>query len=246
MSQSRYNEESFPRDEAAWSEAYRAYLPIFYGVLARLAKQGFVRRNSQGLEIIHDFFTEAWSDLADRFDPEQGTMSAYVTGAFARFARRRLVREAYWFRHLAADQEGAVRLVAAASMSAYSAGTASLDPIDKARLRRAVAALPEEDQRLLLARYGHEGQSERELARQRGWTRYRVRDRLAHALVRVSCEFGDSGILNEDELAIARKLFCEGRHVREVAASFKLTEVQVRLMRTHILKAIGDAVGGSS
>ena len=251
MSQSRYNDKNFPRDADAWSEAYRVYLPVFYGVLGRMAKQGYVRRNSQGLEIIHDFFTEAWPTLADRFDPEQGTMGAYVTGAFARFARRRLVREAYWFRNLTADHEDSTRTIAGYSAAShhgvgYDDATSSIDPIDRARLRRAVAALSDEDRQLLSERYGSQAQSERELARQHGWTRYRVRDRLARALLRVSCEFGHSGILSADELALARELFCEGRSVREVATTFKLTEPQVRLMRTRILNAIGEAVGGSS
>lgn len=256
MSQSRYNDKNFPRDADAWSEAYRVYLPVFYGVLGRMAKQGYVRRNSQGLEIIHDFFTEAWPTLADRFDAAQGTMSAYVTGAFARFARRRLVREAYWFRNLRTDHEETRRSLTGYSASryqgvdygagSYGAGSSSVDPIDRARLRRAVAALSDEDRQLLSARYGRKAQSERELAREHGWTRYRVRDRLARALLRVSCEFGHSGILSADELALARELFCEGRSVREVATSFKLTEPQVRLMRTRILKAIGEEVGGAS
>ena len=236
MSQSRNNDDDFSRDPDAWSEAYRVYLPVFYGILGRLARQGFVARASQGLEIIHDFFTDVWLQLAGRYDPEQGTMDAYVTGAFARFARRRLVREAYWFRNLEAD------------LPEKKPGKQepTIDPIDRKRLRQAVAALSSEDQKLLQARYGQKALSERELSREHGWTRYRVRDRLAQALIRVSCQFGDSGVLSQGELAIAQALFCDGHPVHEVARSLKLTESQVRQARARILKSIGDAVGGSS
>ena len=211
--------------------------PFSMASWGRLARQGFVNKRSQGLEIIHDFFSEVWPELGERFDPEQGTMDGYVTGAFARFARRRLVREAFWFRHLETEPSASMRGRAAAT---------EIDPVDRQRLRDAVQALSDEDRELLQERYGQDELSERELARVRGWTRYHVRDRLARALIRVSCQFGDSGMLSASELSVARELFAEGRDLNYVANSFDMTEAQVRLMRSRILKAIGQVVGGSS
>lgn len=235
MSQSPYNRDELTSDREAWREAYDAYIPIFYGVLGRLARQGYIARASQGLEIIHDFFSEVWPHLGKRYDPEQGTMDAYVTGAFARFARRTLVRDAFWFRHLETEPS-----------PSKAQPESGLDPVDRSRLEQALLALTVEDRELLEARYGTQSMSERELARCYGWTRYKVRDRLAQALVKVSCSFGHSGLISDDELALANALFCEGRSVREAAVSFSLTEPQVRAKRTRILKAIGDALGGSS
>ncbi len=235
MSQSPSNDDNFPRGRAAWERAYHAFLPIFYGILGRLARQGYILRNSQGLEIIHDFFTDVWPQLSQRYDSEQGTMESYAAGAFARFARRRLVRDAHWFRHLEGELDDHA-----------SEPTAEPDPIDSKQLRRAVASLPDEDRRLLTARYGHPPCSARELARQHGWSRYKVKDRLSRALVRVSCAFGESGVLSPEELRLADALFCEGHSVRDVARSFKLTEPQVRSTRARILSVVGEAVGGSS
>src|SRR4051794_27876736 len=72
--------------------SYRTLQPLFYGALARLAAQGFAVPPADALDLIHDFFLEAWPGITARYDPAQGRKEPYVYRAFIRFARPRIIR----------------------------------------------------------------------------------------------------------------------------------------------------------
>ena len=43
--------------------AYEKYKPLLFSALAHLARQGYVAPASDGLDLVHDFFLEAWAGL---------------------------------------------------------------------------------------------------------------------------------------------------------------------------------------
>ena len=89
----------------AAGEDYEKYRPLLFSALARLAQQGYLAPPSEGLDLIHDFFIEAWSGLKQRFEPSKGNFSTYMFAAFARFARPRIVRSMRWRQNLYAPGE---------------------------------------------------------------------------------------------------------------------------------------------
>ena len=85
-------------------------------------------------------------------DPAQGSLEAYAAGAFARFVRPRLVREARWLAALEPEVEGRAEL------------GIDTDPgggIDVARVGQTLSTLDEADREVLLARFGPVPISER-------------------------------------------------------------------------------------
>jgi len=207
-----------------WDDAHVRLAPLLLAVLRRLAREGFVHDVEQGMDLIHDFFIEAWPGVQRAYDPARGDLAPYATRAFANFARPRLVREARWREMLGDD-------------AAVEPGIAddSEGAIDRARVREALASLPPEERALVLARFGDEPQSERVLARRAGVTRYRVREQLAVALARFSAALGESAILGRRELAVARALFQQGLSISGAATALGLTEAQVRIARRSLL-----------
>lgn len=216
--------------DLAW--AYERLRPVLFGVLRRLAGQGFVTTAGQGLDFVHDFFVEAWPGITMRYDPCQGSLEAYAAGAFARFVRPRLVREARWLAALEPEPEGPPE------------PGVEVDPgrsVDVARVRQILGVLDEADREVLLARFGSVPISGRALAARLGTTRHRARGRLALALARLSAALGERGILPELDFRVARLLFIEECSVPAAAARLSLTEPQIRAARRRVLAALGHA-----
>ncbi len=85
--------------------AYEKYKPLLFSALAHLARQGYVAPASDGLDLVHDFFLEAWTGLNKRYDPSKASFGTYVFGAFIRFARPRIVKGIRWQQNLYAPEE---------------------------------------------------------------------------------------------------------------------------------------------
>src|SRR4051812_39949290 len=71
---------------------YARYRRLLTAALARLARNGYAVPPDEGLDLIHDFFVEAWEGLIHRFDADKASFETYIYGAFIRFARPRIVR----------------------------------------------------------------------------------------------------------------------------------------------------------
>jgi DNA-directed RNA polymerase specialized sigma24 family protein len=210
-----------------WEDAYATLTPVLLAVLRRLARQGYISGVGQAMDYIHDFFTEAWPGIAERYDAARGPLKVYAAAAFARFARPRLVREARWNRALVEDSPEFV------SPSDFG------ESVDADRVRRAFSKLDARDRELLAARFGPEHVSERLLAKQVGMTRYKFREAVATALARFSATLGERGVLDEFDSHVARLLFVEEHSIGAAAAELSCTESQVRAARRRILRALG-------
>src|SRR5262245_45870274 len=72
--------------------AYEKFRGLLFSALAKLAIQGFAVSPDDANDLVHDFFVEAWSGIADRYEPSRASTTTYVYSAFVRFARPRIVR----------------------------------------------------------------------------------------------------------------------------------------------------------
>ena len=216
--------------------AYEKYKPLLFSALAHLARQGYVAPASDGLDLVHDFFLEAWAGLKKRYDPSKGSFGTYVFGAFARFARPRIVKSIRWRQNLYAPEE-LIQLTQGATQEV----TATEMNLDLQVVRRALGALTDRDQGVLRAALTS-GLSEREAARRLGTSRYKLRQQSAEALARLASAINEPEALANQNWQVARALWLEDRDFAEVTRSLNLTASQTRSMRRRVLKTLALAV----
>jgi DNA-directed RNA polymerase specialized sigma24 family protein len=188
------------------------------------------------MDVVHDFFAEAWPGLAGRHDPGQVSLKTYATAAFVRFARRRLVEEAKWRRGLALDPEELAPDDRARSSTPEPCGD-----LDRRSVELALRTLDPADRGILRQRFGDDELPEREIARRQGSTRHCVRGRLVEALARLAVALGESGIVPERDLVVARAAWTEGMSIEEAAAHLGLRETEVRCSLRRLRSLLGDA-----
>lgn len=209
---------------------YQKFRALFFSALAGLARRGYPVPPDDGLDLVHDFFVEAWPSLVERHDPAKSRLSTYAFSAFVQFARPRIVKLHRWRRQL--DEE--------AVEEAGDDGSGVELKIDGARLERARQALSFEDREPLEARFV-KGQSERDLAKALGITRYRARERLAQSLTRLVSGLQDRALSNSTDWQIALAIWRDGRPLAAIAAELGLTEDQVRARKRKIIAALTRA-----
>ena len=209
---------------------YARWRPRLLRLMGALRRRGYEIPMTLALDIVHDFFVEAWPGVLEKHDPSRGALEAYVAGAFLRFAQRRVISETKWSRAL--DD----RLDPPGPSGAPEAPTA----FDAASIALALSRIGHEDRRLLLARFGDRPKTEQALAEDLGISRYAVRSRLLEALVRLAASLGVVAPADSVEARIARMIFIEGRSLASTAASLRLTSAQVRAARGRILGSLAS------
>lgn len=208
---------------------YERFRALFFSALAGLARRGYVAAPDEGLDLIHDFFVEAWPTIVERHDPNLSRFSTYAYKAFVQFARPRIVRLRRWGRQL--------------DVPPPESETDVETSIDIARMQNAFATLGKRDRELLEARFVL-GRSEREIAQSLGTTRYRTREMLVGALAGLVSALQDKALTESSTWAIAVGLWRDGRSMADVAASMNLTESQVRARKRKLLEALTQAAPG--
>jgi RNA polymerase sigma factor (sigma-70 family) len=212
-------ERTVPRME----EAYVHLRPLFFGALGRLARQGFVVSPADSMDLIHDFFVDAWPTLNQHFDPDKGGFEGYAYAAFVRFARPRIIRLQRW-QH---------SLVGADQLDAYPTASLSIlaSPDDK-KIRRAISQIPPKEQEILRRYVYSDSASERSLAREFLMTRYHLREVLVDALGRVAISLDRPAGIAPADWDVACSLWRDCRTIQETAAYLALTPEQVRRANT--------------
>jgi len=206
--------------------AYEELRPHLLRALAKLARQGFSVSPWDGLDLIHDFFLEAWDGINSRYDPSKGTFEAYVYAAFVHFVRPRIVRlrrlqsslvepEQFDLLRGREEQEGDEELYV-------------LPEDSKQVVREAVSRLPPRE-REILSRYLYaDPRAERMLARKFSLSRYGLRQTLVDALGQVTVRLDKPGRMPERDWKVALALWRDRRTIDETAAYLGLTPHQVR------------------
>jgi RNA polymerase sigma factor (sigma-70 family) len=199
--------------------AYPRLRTLFFAALGKLARNGFVVSPNDGMDLVHDFFAEAWAGLEKHFNPDKGNFESYAYGAFVRFARPRIVRLNRWQNSLI----GAEKLESLTG----DAGLA-IEGMDQERVRQALANLPEGEQKILRRYVYSEYSSERVFAKELGISRYRLRAILIEALGRMAVSFDRPSEIAPQDWNVARALWRDCRTIQEASVVLEMTPQQVR------------------
>jgi RNA polymerase sigma factor (sigma-70 family) len=200
-------------------QAYSSLLPLFFAALGGLARQGFSVAPADSMDLIHDFFAEAWTGLERHFDEQKGSFGSYAYGAFVRFARPRIVRLRRWQNSLMGLEE----LAAIPAPRLEDPGA-----VDQGRVRQALTRIPHREQEVLRRYVDCEYASERRLAGELGISRYRLREILVDALGQLAVSFDRPSGIPQHDWSVALALWRDRRTVDEAATVLHLTTQQVR------------------
>lgn len=218
-----------------WEAGYVRYRPMLFHALSKLARQGLVARPDDGLDLIHDFFSETWLVIARRFDPSKGKFEPYLYACFLYFARPRLARLLRWHDSLVPLEELAELSDRRTQVEARP------HDHDLSAIRRALDLLPEFDREVLLAYVTSGKTSERQLADRFKITRFHLRSSLADALSNVAINLKEPTAFGEIEWAVLSHLSQERRTVKETARALNLTVSEVQAVRARILSRLLNA-----
>jgi RNA polymerase sigma factor (sigma-70 family) len=206
-------------------------------VLGALARRGYVAQPADANDIIHDFFVDEWPLVEKHYDPSRGPFERYLFAAFYRFGRRRIARA-----H--SQQRRMVEMSSALSLS--SADTPAEELVEAgaraAEMREALARLPD-TQRVVLQNYLSDASgNEREMARQLGITRYRLRETMADAMGRLATELNTLEPEDALDRRVATALWRDGKGVSETAAELGLSIPEVHVVRKRTVQHLLDAL----
>jgi len=229
--------DGLPMPEGAAQQldrVYEEYTPMLLSAVASLVRRGYDMHPAEGLELIHDFYLEALPGLVERYDEKQAKFSTYLYAAFLRFARPRLLRSMRWKRMFVSFDD------AIAHPSAPENATHNEVLVDA--VSKAVAALPQ-DLRAVIDGRANRGESERQLARRLGVSRYVVRQRMAEALGRIAILIGEDEMIPEDLRPLAVRLWRDGQSLMSVAAEVGLSRQEAREHLHQLVQSLAAAAG---
>jgi DNA-directed RNA polymerase specialized sigma24 family protein len=203
--------------------AYSKYRPHLFGALAQLARRGFVVSPSDGLDLIHDFFAEAWDGIRERFDRDKGDFDGYVYGAFVHFARPRIVTlnrlqrslvEPEWLDYLPAEDNYDEAYLPPENLEQLaSEAILNLRPRDREILNRYLSSGP---------------RSESKLAKKLSLTPYRLKMALADVLGQVTVMLHKPEHIPQRDWMVAVALWRDRRTVEQAAGYLGVTVHHVK------------------
>lgn len=202
---------------------YKELRPLFFGALGKLARQGFVTPPADGLDLIHDFFADEWTNLQRTYDPSKGSYKAYAYQAFVQFVRPRIVKMQRLQNYkLRPDEVDNLLREAATAATAESSH-------DYEVVRSKIAQLPDLQREILTSYVYSNKVSERALARTYSISRYRLRELLVDALGRVLVQLDRPAGISHDDWQVALALWGDARPVTDTAKYLGITQNQVRV-----------------
>jgi len=213
--------------------AYSRYRRRMFGALAILARQGYAVQLADGLDLIQEFFSEAWDGLKSRYDPQRGPFDRYIFGAFVRFARPRILRLQRW-QNCLADAAKLADLVGKNPAEESAESEDVTEPTPES-VREVLVTLAPRARKVLYAFLSAGARGERKLARDFGLTRYRVREILAEALGQFVVRLGERGAIKESDWQVALALWRDGRTVRQSAGFLRRSVEEIRESRSRIV-----------
>jgi hypothetical protein len=204
-----------------------------WGILGRLARDGFVLPPEESRDVITDFTTDVLPSLSKKYDPLKGSSpDRYLYSAFYKYARRRAVD---W-------QHQQARLRYRSDFFEIADDQSPADEADRQNqltaVRNAITRLPtvERDTLWDFLSYGRNS-SERELASRHSMTRHELRETLANAVGRVFTEISTN--LSESLSGrVASALWVDGRTPRDTAILLGTTTHEIQKVRQQLTSAI--------
>jgi len=221
------------RNVPSIEQAYTKLRPLFFAAFGSLARRGIVVSPVDSMDLIHDFFAEAWLGVENRFKPDRGSFESYAYGAFIQFVRPRIVRMRRWQNCLIGPKE----------LDAFPAiQNEEPEPGDQERVREALAKLPEGEREIVRCYMYRDYTSERALAKELGISRYRLHEILVDALGRLAVSFDRPEGFQPKDWAVALALWRDRRTVNEAATVLQLTPQQVRSAYRRNFEFIAEAL----
>lgn len=218
----------------ALDEAYHRWRPMLFQALSTLAKQGYPAPPSEALDLIHDFFAEAWVGIASNFDPRKGRIESYVYGAFLQFARPRVVKLLRFQRSIL-EPEALARVI-------NRQRSDSQPGVEIGILRAALDQLPVPARDLLRDYLQGVAPSERALATKYGVSRFKAKELLMDALGHVVVALGRPEHLAQEDWKVACALWRDRRTPEETASYLGLSGDQVRDATVRISRFLATVV----
>lgn len=206
---------------------------LLWRVLAALARDGFVAPPDEGRDLIHDFYVQAWAGVLERFDGAKSTFATYLSAAFYRFGRRRIVRLQEWKYRLVELDSISEQASPALAPHQVLEDSQQLDV-----LRRALLSLPAKERELLYEYVSGDQSGEREMARKRSMTRYALREELATAIGRLAAEVGKLPTTDRVDASVAHHLWNQGSSAKSTATSLGLTVPEVNAVKTRLVSGL--------
>jgi DNA-directed RNA polymerase specialized sigma24 family protein len=174
--------QSSSRNETQWADVWRLYLEhgaVFLRVLASLRSKGAQIEDDRQFEFVHQFLVEQAPKALATFRADRGDVEPWLFVVFRRFVAEQLQKESR-SEHLLWSFQGE-------SPSSIHDTTAE-DRHDAAAVRRAIDALPAEQQQVLWSFL--RTQSVRNVARQFSLSRWQTRRLLDVAIEEVVHSLG--------------------------------------------------------
>ncbi len=165
-------------DTDALASLYDLHAPLLLGLVRRI-----VGRHEIAEDLVHDVFLEAWRRSAD-YDPERGSVRTWL-------AMRARSRALDYKKSSAVSKSVSVDEPRSFDALLGVVDDATLAP-DRARIRKALLGLPQEQHEVLVLGY-FEGLSSSEIADRVGCPIGTVKSRVAAALSRLRGVLGDKG-----------------------------------------------------
>jgi RNA polymerase sigma factor (sigma-70 family) len=218
--------------------AYKELRPQMLDALAKLARRGFVVSPWDGLDLIHDFFVEAWDGIKSRYNPAKGSVNTYTYWAFVHFARPRIIKLQRLQRSLIEPEQ-----LDLLSSEADEDEEAYVPPEDsKQVVREALSHLPLREREILSRYLYSKPHAERILAKKFSLSRYRLRQILVGALGQVMVRLDKPTRMLERDWKVAVALWRDKRSLDETSAYLGLTIHQVREANSRNVHLLAEAL----
>ena len=189
------------------------------------------------LDILHDFFVEELPDIRRNFNPDKAAaFSTYLYSAFVRFARARIQR-LHRQQRMLLDPKMLMEL-----QDSISAPPSPEDSVDWSQVSTALAQLTPAQRRLVDNWLTRNPYSERELAREMGISRYKLREQLVDAVGQISLHFAAHTQRGDVDHRVAEAIWRDKLTPAEAAAALGLSEQQVRNARARNYQRIVQAL----
>ena len=222
------------------AHSYTAHRRVLFKALSGLARTGFAAPPDEGMDLIHDFYLEAWPSVSARYDAARASFDTYLFACFVRFARPRIIRLGRLRATLMAPAE-----LEAVARGSGATSVSGFDASDVPAVRAALSALPPDGRALLDAYLDDAEPSERALAARFATTRYAVRVRLADTLGSMAVRLGAASSLGEPDRSVAVALWADQRSPRQVAALLHMSTDEVQTTKLRVFTRLVEAARGS-
>lgn len=224
---------AIPNMEAAYSELR----PLFFGAFGKLARQGFAAAPTDTLDLIHDFFTEAWPGVTRNYDPQKGPFEKYVYVAFVHFVRPRII-DTIHLRNSFIEYDRIID----SSKDGLSVEPDFESRIDVQRLNIAINHLSKFEQDLLKHYLSFEAPSERALARKFDLSRYKLRTALISALGNIIVWLDRPHLVSPLDWNVALSVWRDKRSFAGAAKCHGLTIHQIKSSNLRVLKFLSQVL----